>query len=131
MPTQQRKSVLVVDDDEHALIFLEASLENEGYDTTTAWSAQEALELLRSRRFDLLLVDDYLPDCRGGLLAQIERMGVRSPMIAMQASPPSVDAMVQLASRGVCDVVCKWRLRELSEAVQSCLSGTALCRLCG
>ncbi len=131
MQIQERKTILVIDDDEHALIFLEASLENEGYDTTTAWSAQEALELLRARRFDLILVDDYLPDCRGGLLAQLERMGVRSPVIAMQATPPSVDAMVHMAFLGACDVVCKWRLRELSEAVQSCLSGTTSCRLCG
>ncbi len=57
-----KKRILVIDDDEQALISLERLLENEGYETTVAWGGQEGLALLRSNVFDLVLLDDYLRD---------------------------------------------------------------------
>ena len=54
--------ILIVDDDEDVLIRLERLLEGEGYNTATAWSGKEALELSGKAKFDLLLVDEYLGD---------------------------------------------------------------------
>jgi CheY-like chemotaxis protein len=52
--------ILIVDDDEEVLIHLERLLEGEGYNTATAWSGKEALELSGKAKFDLLLVDEHL-----------------------------------------------------------------------
>jgi CheY-like chemotaxis protein len=54
--------ILIVDDDQDVLIELEHVLEDEGYSTTTAWSAQEALALSEKSHFDLLLVDEDLAE---------------------------------------------------------------------
>src|SRR5439155_15555861 len=59
---EQRHRVLVVDDDESVLTLLNQLLEEAGYETTTAWGGREAIEILRQSVFDLVLLDDYLPD---------------------------------------------------------------------
>ena len=64
-------------DDETVLIALERLLENAGYDTTTAWGGAQALELLHRRTFDLVLLDDYLPDV--GLLQFLNRFPSMHP----------------------------------------------------
>ena len=57
-----RKKILVADCHEDVLIILERLLEDAGFDTTTVWTAKEALTLLDSHAFDLVLVNKYLPD---------------------------------------------------------------------
>src|SRR5215468_425636 len=54
--------ILIVDDDEEALIALERLLEEEGYSTVTAWSGREALALSDRSNFDRLLVDEHGAD---------------------------------------------------------------------
>jgi two-component system response regulator HupR/HoxA len=64
-PTQ-RPAVLLLEDESQLTAALCASLCDE-YDIETATSAEEALLLLGSRRFDLLLCDQMLPGKRQGL----------------------------------------------------------------
>lgn len=69
-----RPRVLIVDDDESVLMALEWLLETEGYETTTAWSGEAAVQLLSTRRFDVVLIDAEL---RGMSAAEI-KMCLRS-----------------------------------------------------
>ncbi len=55
-----RPRVLIVDDDESVLMALEWLLETEGYETTTAWSGEAAVQLLATRPFDVVLIDAEL-----------------------------------------------------------------------
>jgi CheY-like chemotaxis protein len=57
-----RKKILIVDNNEPVRGTIERVLGTAGSDTRTTWSGREALELLGSEEFDVLLVDDYLPD---------------------------------------------------------------------
>lgn len=131
MPETQTKSILIVDDDEHVLMALEALFESEGYVTTTAWSGHEALDLLRSRSFDLVLVDDYLPDLNSAdILGQIQSMEIQPLVIIMQAKP-TPGALRRFVALGACDVVGKWMPRhEISQAVRTCFAPAVLCRIC-
>jgi CheY-like chemotaxis protein len=71
---QQRKTILIVDDDEQVLIELEHLLEDQGYNTTTAWSGHEALQLLQQRSFDFILMDGDLSDLtRDDLIRQAKQ----------------------------------------------------------
>jgi len=125
------KSVLVVDDDEDVLIVLEWALENEGYSTTTAWSGQEGLNLLRSKRFDLVLVDEHLPDLGWrAILGELRRKGVKTPVMIMQATAPKSDEVDQYASSGICGWVRKQMPREVTEAVDKCFESSASTRVC-
>ncbi len=94
MPGEPKKTVLVVDDDELVLIRLETLLRNEGYETDTAWSGVQALQLLRSNKFDLVLLDDYLPDIRSeDILKYIQRLAPRPPAVVLQSGPLPSDAV--------------------------------------
>jgi DNA-binding response OmpR family regulator len=57
--------VLVVDDDQEARLLIARMLEAPGYGVTGAAEGEEALALLRNRRFDLVLLDVVLPDVDG------------------------------------------------------------------
>ena len=59
---ENKKRVLIVDNNENVLGTLQRVLENTGFDTRTTWSGFEALDLLKTEDFQVLLVDDYLPD---------------------------------------------------------------------
>lgn len=62
MEPQHRNKVLIVDNNQCALDAFKQVFARVGFDTRTTWSGREALELLGSQEFDVLLVDDYLPD---------------------------------------------------------------------
>ena len=55
------KSVLIVDDSPTILNLLSRSLKNEGYVITRANNGLTALEILRSRRFDAVIMDQQMP----------------------------------------------------------------------
>ena len=57
--------VLVVDDEIMIRINLMAYLEDEGFDVQCAESGEDALELLRSQRFDVGIIDMRLPGMDG------------------------------------------------------------------
>jgi DNA-binding response OmpR family regulator len=58
-------SLLLVDDEPMILSVLKLSLEKLGVEVTTASRSTDALELLRSRRFDYLITDRQMPDLSG------------------------------------------------------------------
>ena len=126
-----KKTILIADDDELVLMTLEALLESQGYDTTTAWSGREALKLMRSRSFDLVLLDDYLPDLDSEeILRQIQQHMAIKPLVIVMQTRPTLDARTRYASLGAADVMGKWTARrEISQAVRNCLAPAVLLSL--
>jgi CheY-like chemotaxis protein len=122
-----RKRILVIDDDEHVLISLECLLENEGYETTLAWSGQEGLELLRSRAFDLVLLDDFLRDIEHEeIFDEIRGMQIQPPVVLTE-SAPMPEARRHFIDLGATAVLGKWAPREeIAAEVRKCLARTAL-----
>ena len=122
-----KKRILVIDDDESVLISLECLLENEGYDTTTAWSGQEGLELLRSKKFDLVLLDDYLRDIEHEeIFNEIQRMEVQPPVVLTE-SALMPEARRHFIDLGATSIVRKWApCEEIAAEVRKCFAGTAL-----
>jgi len=57
--------ILVVEDDPCVAPVIESSIEKWNHQAETLSSGRAALRRLRQRRFDLVLVDIYLPDCMG------------------------------------------------------------------
>ena len=60
-----RGSILLVDDEEKILKALGRALRDEGHEVVAAASAREAQRLLASRSFDLLVVDNRMPEKTG------------------------------------------------------------------
>jgi two-component SAPR family response regulator len=113
-----RKTILIVDDDEQVLIDLERLLEDQGYNTTTAWSGSDALQLLRTRSFDFVLLDGDLPDLRREeLMRQADRCS-KSHWIVLRPQRRFCPESVTVNS------VCKWEhgaiLSKLREYLSRC-----------
>jgi len=64
-PEVQPWRLLVVDDMEAMRMALVQCLQLSGYEVASAASGAEALELLRTQRFDLLLTDQAMPGLSG------------------------------------------------------------------
>jgi CheY-like chemotaxis protein len=59
------KKVLIVDDEPDVVSYLEMVLQDNGYETLTAVNGNEALELLRREKPDLVTLDISMPEASG------------------------------------------------------------------
>lgn len=53
--------ILVIDDSESVLAFMESVLRRESHEVLSTLSGAEALQILRKERVDLVITDSYLP----------------------------------------------------------------------
>lgn len=67
---QHKPVILCVDDEEIPLLLRKLVLQKWGYEVESATSAMQALELLSSRHFDLILSDQLMPGLSGTELAR-------------------------------------------------------------
>lgn len=102
------KRILLVDDDEALLQSLAEQLDlHEDFDTAGCASAAEALERVKSERFDLIILDVGLPDMDGRELCRaMRRSGVRTPIIMLTGADSDSDTILGLDS-GANDYVTK------------------------
>lgn len=59
------KKILVVDDEPHLLLLMEARLKASGYEVLTAADGQTALEMAKKQNPDLMILDLMLPKMDG------------------------------------------------------------------
>src|SRR3989339_581628 len=62
---QEKKRILVVDDDTNILRVFKSILEKEGYMVETAETGNDALEKIKKEKFNVCLIDVRLPDMDG------------------------------------------------------------------
>lgn len=73
MADEQKPSILVVEDDKFLLKLLETKLQKEGFGIQTAENGLQALEILKTSRPTLILLDLILPEKNGfEVLAEIK-----------------------------------------------------------
>ena len=131
MEAKPRKKILIVDNNEPVRGTIERVLGTAGSDTRTTWSGREALELLGSEEFDVLLVDDYLPDLHcSEFLSRVGKLPVQPWIVVMQASMPTTKDLLRYASLGAFSVVRKHHLAEVCKAVSSCCADEPLVKTC-
>jgi two-component system KDP operon response regulator KdpE len=99
--------ILVVDDEPPILRFLRASLESQGYIVSTAADARTALDMVRKKAADLIVLDLGLPDMDGlDVVRQIRDDGETLPIIIL-SSRDNESAKVTAFDLGVDDYVTK------------------------
>ncbi len=80
------KEILIVDDEEVVQDVLKSLLEKNGYRATSAYSAEEALEIIEDKDWNLVLLDLMLPGMSGlEALAEIMRKNPDLPVIMITA----------------------------------------------
>jgi len=79
------KKVLIVDDDDELVDFLEDYLEKDGYKVTGTHDGKSALRLFRKREFDLIVLDLMLPEMDGYNVCKRMRRESDVPIIMLTA----------------------------------------------
>jgi len=94
------ETVLIVDDEKNYPPILSAVLQEEGFETLTAGSGQDALSQLENADVDLVLTDMKMPGMDGmSLLEQIKQKDPDLPVIMMTAHG-TVDKAVEAMQKG-------------------------------
>jgi CheY-like chemotaxis protein len=97
--------VLVVDDEAVVLTVLREALRRGGYRVTTAASAEEAIDLMHKRRFDLVLTDKNLPGASGLDVLRAARKLTPAPAIVLITGYTSYDSAVEALDIGAQDYI--------------------------
>jgi two-component system response regulator PilR (NtrC family) len=121
--------ILVVDDELSMREFLSILLEREGYDVAVAGSADEALSVMESALFDLVLSDVNMPGLSGiELLARIKEKSPETAVLMLTAFSTSEQA-VEAMKLGAYDYVCKpFKNEEIKQLVKNALEKQGLKR---
>jgi sigma-B regulation protein RsbU (phosphoserine phosphatase) len=103
-------ALLIVDDNEDNRYTLTRRLNREGYDNlTTANNGREALDLLHSRPFDLVLLDIMMPDLNG--YEVLEQMKVNAELrnvpVIMISALSEIDSVIRCIELGAEDYLPK------------------------
>lgn len=96
-PPSPPKSILCVDDDHDTCELLQFVLDE--YDFISAHSVDDAVRLIESRRFDLYIFDNWLPDGSGIELCQkVRELGFSEPIIVVSGAAQTKDVEEAVAS---------------------------------
>ena len=115
--------ILCIDDNRHGCQARQLLLEEHGHEVHLAYTGRDGVEKFTGSRFDLVVVDYYMPGMNGGeVIRKIRELNGRVPIIllsgyterfALEEKVPQADAALQKGNREV---------KELLETVARLLS---------
>jgi DNA-binding response OmpR family regulator len=121
-----RRIILVVDDEPRMVHFIRLNLEHDGFQVAEASSGTTALEQLRNRMPDLVLLDVMLPDIDGLETLRMIREISKVPVIMVTAKGEE-DDRVRGLERGADDYIAKpFSPRELVSRIRAVLRRTEM-----
>src|SRR6476659_653040 len=107
--TSHKSSILLVDDDRHALNFASLLLSQNGYSTVLSESGSEALKVLRSgnARIEAVMTDIRMPGMSGlDLMEEIHKVDPEIPVVLMTCDA-ELDTAVLALRKGAFDFLIK------------------------
>ena len=104
-----KKKILIVDDEDDILHFLDLVLREKGYEVETATGGQEALTKAQLMRPDLVLLDIMMPQMDGWEVLKLLRVDEETATIpvAMLSARTEARDRVQGLQEGAIDYICK------------------------
>ena len=128
MQNEQKPTILVVEDEPTLIDTLEYNLTRQGYAVSIASDGFKALELARSLRPDLIVLDVMLPGLDGFEICRILRREMNVPILMLTARDDEIDKVVGL-EMGADDYLTKpFSMRELMARVKAHLRRVRLIR---
>ncbi len=126
MEKQPGLLILVVDDEEKIIRFIQINLELEGFRVISAISGLQALERVRSDFPDLVLLDVMLPDLDGFEVLRLIREISDVPIIMLTVRSDEED-VVRGLELGADDYITKpFSVRELTSRIRAVLRRAGL-----
>ncbi len=89
-------SILIVDDEKDIVASLKIYLKSEGYDLFEAYTGEQAVEMVRNEKIDLVLMDIMMPVMDGVQATSIIREFSNVPIILLTAKNEDMDKVVGL-----------------------------------
>ena len=120
-----KRKILVVDDEDDILHFLELVLKEKGYDVVTASNGHDALTAAQIEKPDLVLLDIMMPQMDGWEVLKLLRVdeGTRQIPVAMLSARTEAKDRVQGLQEGAIDYICKpFSLQELLGKIETIFS---------
>ena len=120
-----KKKILIVDDEDDILHFLELVLREKGYEVVTASGGHEALTKAQVDRPDLVLLDIMMPQMDGWEVLKLLRVdeGTSHIPVAMLSARTEAKDRVQGLQEGAIDYICKpFSLQELLGKIETIFS---------
>lgn len=90
------KKVLVVDDEKLIVKGIRFSLEQDGMEVDCAYDGEEALEMIKSKEYDIILLDVMLPKLTGFEVCQQTREFSSVPIVMLTAKGEDMDKILGL-----------------------------------
>jgi DNA-binding NtrC family response regulator len=127
---QETGSVLVLDDERNIVTVLKAILEKRDFQVDGFTDPREALDALRSHRYDAAVTDLYMPDIDGmAFLEEVKRLYPGLPVVMITAFG-TVDSAVDAIKRGAFDYVTKpFEQSEIVSVLQKAVNTSRLKKL--
>jgi two-component system response regulator PilR (NtrC family) len=117
--------ILVIDDEPDLRTLYELTLLREGYRVDTAGSVQEAMHLLNSQRFDVVITDMRLPDGLGTEILSHMKSQHRPERSIVITAHGSAENAVESLKAGAFDYLTKpVDLKQFRTAIASAIQGT-------
>lgn len=99
--------ILVVDDEKKMRHILQLMLEREGFSTEQAENGKEALEMLKQKRFDMVITDLKMPVMGGiSLLEEAKKIDPDFPILVITAYG-TIENAVEAMQKGAVDYITK------------------------
>lgn len=116
---RDKKTVLIVDDEQHIVDILVYNLEKEGYNTLQANDGVTAVEIALGKKPDLILLDIMLPKMDGLAVCKRIRHTLNVPILMLTAKDEEIDKILGL-ELGADDYVTKpFSVRELMARIKA------------
>jgi DNA-binding response OmpR family regulator len=123
---QQAPHILLVDDEQSVQKLLSSALRKDGYEVVCAFDGRQALDRLRDRAFDLLVLDLMLPEIDGFEVCRQVRATSSVPIIMLTARVEEIDKVLGL-ELGADDYITKpFSMREFRSRVKAVLRRSQL-----
>jgi two-component system, OmpR family, response regulator len=114
--------LLVVDDEPNIVELLSASLRYAGFEVATASGGQQALEVARTFRPDLLVLDVMMPGLDGfGVVSRLRGEGQRMPVVFLTARDATEDKVNGLTLGGDDYITKPFSLEEVIARIRAVL----------
>jgi DNA-binding response OmpR family regulator len=95
-----KRHVLVVDDEPGIGTILRFKLQLHGYDVTSITSGAEAIDIIRKKEPDIVLLDILMPDVTGMDVLDAVRAFSKVPILVMTAKPSILEFAMKLGANG-------------------------------
>jgi DNA-binding NtrC family response regulator len=112
-----KKTILVVDDEDDFTHLMEEILRKNNYTAFVARSGADALQILKTSKFDLIILDLIMPELGGlHLLKRVNEQDPKPPVIVLTGDP-RVESVVEAMKLGAYDYLSKpmdWNKLEIA-----------------